>query len=54
MFLICFLNFEDHIFNLFPAILRLSFVSFFIYFLLEAETCGQSPTARAKASEEYP
>lgn len=29
MFLICFLNFEDRNFNLFSAMLRLGFISFF-------------------------
>lgn len=32
MFLICFLNFEDCNFNLFSAMLRLGFISFFFFY----------------------
>lgn len=49
MFLICFLNFEDHIFNLFPAMLRFGFISFFC--VLVAETAGQLPAPGATGSE---
>lgn len=49
MFLICFLNFEDRNFNLFSAMLRLGFISFF--FFMVDDTAGQLPAPGAIASE---